>query len=108
VLDLTRGIRVNDYIFLMHQLPGLANQREDWGSYFAQLRSTGQFAGGSAIGNGVRVSKSGVAGVVDAHLAGYIRVTANSLQDAQALLAGNPVFEAGGTIEIRELPKSKG
>jgi hypothetical protein len=39
-------------------------------------------------------------------LAGYIRVRADNLDEAKSLLAGNPVFEAGGTVEIRELPLS--
>jgi hypothetical protein len=26
------------------------------------------------------------------------------MEEAQGLLAGNPVFEAGGTVEIRTLP----
>jgi len=33
-------------------------------------------------------------------------VTADSLEAAKSLLLGNPVFEAGGTIEIRELPRT--
>ena len=36
-----------------------------------------------------------------AHLAGYIRVNADDLDHAKSLLAGNPHFEAGGTVEIR-------
>lgn len=34
-------------------------------------------------------------------------VAADSLDAARALLAGNPVFEAGGTVEIRELPRTE-
>ena len=33
-------------------------------------------------------------------------VECNYYQDARAFLKGNPVFEAGGTVEIRELPRS--
>jgi hypothetical protein len=32
-------------------------------------------------------------------------VTAQSLAAARSLLAGDPVYEAGGTVEIRELPR---
>jgi hypothetical protein len=39
-------------------------------------------------------------------LTGYIRVNANSLDQAKTLLTGNPHFEAGGTVEIRELPQT--
>jgi hypothetical protein len=33
-------------------------------------------------------------------------VQADSIDDARRFLEGNPVFEAGGTVEIRELPRS--
>jgi hypothetical protein len=39
-------------------------------------------------------------------LNGYIRVSADSMQRARFLLIGNPQFEASGTVEIRELPRS--
>jgi hypothetical protein len=96
---------VNDYIFLMHQAPEPTTA--DWPSYFARLRSTGQFAGGSSIGDGLIVSKSGKREATSGHLVGYIRVTADSIQGAQDLLVGNPVYEAGGMVEIRELPKGE-
>jgi hypothetical protein len=32
-------------------------------------------------------------------------VTANSLEEAKRLVIGNPVFECGGTVEVRELPR---
>jgi len=43
---------------------------------------------------------------VTEHLTGYIRITADSMEQAKSLLIGNPQFEAGGTVEIRELPRS--
>ncbi len=39
-----------------------------------------------------------------AHLTGFIRIEARDLRHAQSLLAGNPTYDAGGTVEIRELP----
>ena len=39
-------------------------------------------------------------------LAGFVRVSAKDLDEACTLLAGNPVYEAGGTVEIRELPET--
>jgi hypothetical protein len=38
-------------------------------------------------------------------VSGCLRVGAKSLDDAVALLQGNPVYEAGSTIEVRELPR---
>jgi len=52
------------------------------------------------------VRKTGAPGSLTEHLAGFIRVNADSLDHAKSLLAGNPVFEAGGTVEIRTLPRT--
>jgi hypothetical protein len=97
-----------DYLFLMHDDAPFddANNDDSWGSYIARLQASGNFQGGSAIGSGVCARKSGAAPAITAHLAGFIRVNAGSVHDARLLLAGNPVFEAGGTVEIRELPRT--
>jgi hypothetical protein len=59
---------------------------DDWGAYLGGLQATGPPP------------------AVTGHLSGFIRITAQNFTDARTLLAGNPVFESGGTIEIRELP----
>lgn len=100
---------MNDYMLLMHDdspNAGDSSIQHDWQPYLARLRNTGRLAGGSAIGTGVCVSKSGVAKDITAHLLGFIRIQANSIDEARKLLDGNPVYEAGGTVEIRELPRT--
>lgn len=74
--------------------------------YFQRLRKSGQFDGGSAIGDGECVRKTGQPGLLHASLGGYIRVRAPDLAAAKSLVLGNPVFEAGGTVEVRELPRT--
>jgi len=98
---------MNDYLFLMHDdaPDGHDGSADDWSAYFARLRATNAFQGGSAIGSGVCMSKAAAAPVLTQHLSGYIRVRAVSLSAARELVAGNPVYEAGGTVEIRELPR---
>jgi hypothetical protein len=78
----------------------------DWQPYIATLQQAGCFRGGSAIGDGICARKSGSAPQITRHISGYIRIGADSLDHARALLHGNPVFEAGGTVEIRELPET--
>jgi YCII-related domain-containing protein len=92
-----------DYLFLMHDD---ATEDGDWGPYLQMLERAGKLQGGSAIGSGLCVRKAGRPPPITGHLAGFIRVEAGNLAEAQALLAGNPVFENGGTVEIRELPKT--
>ena len=99
---------MNDYIFLMHNdtKDDAGNRDDEWATYIAKLKQSGVFQGGSEIGDGVCMSKIGTPPGITAHLSGFIRVQAESLKQAQVLIAGNPVFEAGGTVEIRELPKT--
>jgi hypothetical protein len=99
---------MHDYLLLMHNdapdQPG--DRAAQWTEYLAQLQQTGAFQGGSAIGDGLCASQSPAARGITQHLAGYLRIQAESLSHARELVIGNPVFEAGGTVEIRELPKT--
>lgn len=92
-----------DFIFLMHDDAGPAG---DWETYLAGLREHGVFQGGSEIGEGACFRRDGKDAPITAHIGGFIRVQAENLEAARALLAGNPAYEAGGTVEIRELPRS--
>ena len=100
---------MNEYILLMHEdAPDkeAADDPKRWEEYIAQLRGTGHFDGGSAMGTGERFRKDKSIEPAETHLGGYIRVRAFSLESARRFLAGNPVYEAGGTVEIRELPRT--
>ena len=97
---------MNEYILFMHDdAPEGGDRSQAWAAYFAKLRQAGVFDGGSAIGEGLCVAKSKPAPGITRHLSGYIRIRAADLAQARDLVAGNPVFEAGGTVEIRELPR---
>ena len=93
-----------DYLFLMHDDARIDEDVAAWPRYISQLKAQRRFVGGSVIGNGGAYRKSGPAGA-KTPVNGFIRVEAPSLAAAQKLLAGNPVYEAGGTVEIRELPE---
>jgi hypothetical protein len=93
-----------DFILLMHDdAPGEA--RLDWDPYLTKLRESGVFQGGSSIGDGACVRREGATPQTTAHLSGFVRVSARDFDHAKSLLAGCPVYEAGGTVEIRELPR---
>jgi len=94
-----------DFILLMHNDATTALSPDMWPPYFASLQTRGIFDGGSAIGPGATFRKDGAPGDTSTHLGGYIRVRAADLTAARAYLTGNPVFESGGTVEIRELPR---
>lgn len=94
-----------DFILLMHDDAEVDDAA--WQPYIAALIERGCFQGGSAIGDGLALRKQGAPEPLLSGLAGFIRVSADSLDQAKTLLAGNPVYEAGGTIEIRELPQTE-
>jgi hypothetical protein len=99
---------MTDYILLMHNDSTdsvAANDPVAWNDYFTLLQKTGLFDGGSSIGKGLVLRKSAQPAAGSDHLCGYIRVRAASFEQAQSFLSGNPVYEAGGTVELRELPR---
>ena len=93
-----------DFIFLMHNDSHADASPPMWEAYISELRRIGAFEGGSAIGEGTAFRKDSPAGPESSYLGGYIRIRADSFEDARRHLSGNPVFESGGTVEIRELP----
>jgi hypothetical protein len=95
-----------DFILLMHNDTTSTVPSEMWEQYLASLRERGVFLGGSAICQGESVRKTGAAASTTDHLSGFIRIRAHNLSEAKLLVTGNPVFECGGTIEIRELPRT--
>jgi len=114
---------MNDFLLLMHNDAvdsKLANDGKAWEDYFTSLQQSGGFAGGSEIGVGrcfrkeikldAKVLMSGaiqnpaMPQANSDHLTGFIRLRVANMAAAEALLLGNPIYEAGGTVEIRELP----
>ena len=93
-----------NFILLMHD--DAEADEAAWEPYIEALIERGCFQGGSAIGEGLSMRKAGTPGRLVSELAGFIRVSADTLEQAKTLLTGNPLYEAGGTVEIRELPET--
>lgn len=95
---------MKDFMLLMHD--DAKKPEGDWGPYFKKLESSGRFDGGSSIDDaGACMVKSGTPKAITSHLIGYLIVQAPNLAEAKKMVIGNPVYEAGGTVEIRELPQ---
>lgn len=93
-----------DFMLLMHGDTTSPEDESAWDAYFERLHSSGAFEGGSSMGE-VRSYRRGGATAAAAQLTGFLRVRAPDWAAAEAFLDGNPVFAAGGTVEIRELPR---
>ena len=96
---------MGDYILLRHD-DALTEETGDWDVYLRTLKPRGVFEGGSAIGGGVCMRKGSPAPGITTHLVGYVRVTVGTLDEAKSLLVDNPHYQAGGTVEVRELPRT--
>jgi hypothetical protein len=95
-----------DYILFMHD-DAVSDNPSAWDAYLRTLKQNGVFEGGSEIGGGVCMRKgAGAAANITKHLVGYIRVAAATIDEVKSFMPGNPHFEAGGTVEIRELPRT--
>jgi len=94
-----------DFILLMHNDTQAPENSTLWDLYLGSLRQIGAFAGGSSIGGGTTMRRFADPAPLSAQLTGFIRITAKDLDEAKRLVEGNPVLEAGGTVEIRELPE---
>ncbi len=97
---------MTDYIMLMHNDVADDTSVLAWAPYLEKLRSAGLLQGGSAIGSGFCMRRGGAIPPITDHIAGFIKIEAQDLDEVRSLLTGNPVYEAGGTIEIRELPRT--
>ena len=76
-----------------------------WNAFIDELRQGGHFVGGGALGDGcVRKLKATTDEISD-QLAGYMVITAESLQEANALLDECPTIRGGGSVEVRRIPE---
>lgn len=100
---------MHDYILFMHDdAPDRAAAHDEhaWAGYVRALQASGQFDGGSSIGAGGCFRKGEPMSTISTGPNGYFRVRASSLEAAAAqFLDQNPVYAAGGTVEIRLLPR---
>jgi hypothetical protein len=92
-----------DFIVFMHDDTG-GVVLAAWAPYLAGLGRGGRLQRGSAVGGGGCFRRAVPPAGISAHITGLIRITAENLAEARTCLDGNPVFEAGGTVEIRALP----
>lgn len=92
-----------ELIFLMHGDTMSEEKADDWESYIEKLIATGNFQGGSSIGKGIALRKGHPIVPSSDEITGFIRIHGISLDEAHEYLIGNPTYEAGGTVEVREL-----
>lgn len=95
---------MTEFLLFMHNDTIGTPTSSMWDVYLTTLQARGAFLGGSGIGAGETIRRDADAAPVAEQLAGFIRLRAADIDEARTLIKGNPVYECGGTVELRELP----
>jgi hypothetical protein len=95
-------IPMKQFIMLMHNDVTMPEVATHWPRYVAQLEQLGALRGGSSFGTG-QALRQGTTAPPLSSLVGYMLVAAPDLATAQRYVVGNPTYDAGGTVELREL-----
>ena len=96
-----------EFLLLMHGDSVTPERANDWSAYLEALGAAGVLRGGGAMGGGLCERRQAPTPAITKHLVGYIKIEARDLEHARGLVRGNPVYEAGGTVEIRLLPPTE-
>jgi hypothetical protein len=85
---------------------------QKWGAWIKQLTEKGTFKAGEPLEQGGKVLSGKNKTLTDGPYAeakdvigGYLLVTARSLDDATEIARGCPIFDHGGTVEVRPVMK---
>lgn len=92
---------LSEFVMIMKGRNLGTNASAGWESYIEILIGTGKFRGGSAFGNGRCLSLG--SSVAECLATGFMRFEADSIEEIETLVEENPVYKAGGEVEIHEL-----
>jgi D-arabinose 1-dehydrogenase-like Zn-dependent alcohol dehydrogenase len=96
---------MTQYILLIQGNAKSKSTTEDWDQFFTAARQSGSFEGGSAIGKRAVLGDTQSAKSSE-HIVGYMRFDSEDKQKLLDLLKRHPVVMHGGSVELREMPKS--
>jgi hypothetical protein len=96
---------MTQYLLLIHDNAKRRATPDEWERFFAAVRASGMFLGGSALGERVVVG-DGSSGQPSRHIVGYMRFDSDDRSKRLQLLERHPVVLNGGSVELCEIPKS--
>ena len=83
---------------------------QEWGRWIQGLAEAGKFKGGDPLERGGKVVAGTRKVITDGPfveskevVGGYLLVSAASLDEATEMSRGCPIFEAGGSVEVRQI-----
>lgn len=92
-----------EYIVLIRNNATSPASSNEWDGFFDRAKSSGMFKGGSALGSAFVMGKE-VDEQASSMLGGFMRFDSESTTELKALLETHPVVQAGGSIEVVEMP----
>ncbi len=109
---------MTDFLYLFRSVPSgrtpspedMQRSMQKWGAWIQELSQKGTFKSGEPLQSGGKVVVGQKKLVTDGAFAeskeivgGYLIVTAASLDEATELSKGCPIFDDGGSVEIRQI-----
>lgn len=88
-----------EFLILVHDDAQRPVNMAFWDDHITHLQDAGALKGGSSLGAASAVRDGGAPAPLES-LAGFLILSAPSLEDARALLASNPDIQAGATAHI--------
>ena len=87
--------------YLVLNYPGRGAQSDDaWTDFFAAVRKSGKFSGGSALGQRWGFSDVGFHAPQARAIGGYFLFTAGNEGEVAEMLKSCPIITAGGSVDI--------
>jgi hypothetical protein len=110
---------MNDFLYLFRgertensrlSPEGMQAQMQKWTNWIRSLSEQGKFVGGQPLQAGGKVVQAAGKVITDGPFAegkevvgGYVIVKVADLEEATELSKGCPIFETGGTVEVRPI-----
>ncbi|MGH1485598.1 MAG: hypothetical protein ACRBCI_05205 [Cellvibrionaceae bacterium] len=94
-----------EYILFIHNNNDIKTESSQWDEFFEEANKSDMFLGGSEITYLCQLGKEKIKRASD-NVGGFMRFETGTKDALLDLLTRHPVYLAGGTLELCEMPKS--
>lgn len=93
---------MHEYLMINHG----TGEPARWDDFFRMLHDLDAFVGGSALEDGITLTRDQFTPAGPSSITGYILIRTASLAEAREIMLRNPVHLSGGTVELYELVRT--
>ena len=94
-----------EYLALIYNNTQMVTRPEQWEAFFERAKGSRVFKGGSALGSSLMFGDDSIESTED-KIVGFMRFDADNSDEVMELLKLHPVLLNGGTMELREMPRT--